>query len=216
MIKDAGCVLICQVQDVDAAIQAKTAGADVIVAQGTEAGGHGALRAALPLVPAVADAVAPTPVLAAGGIADGRSLAAVLLLGAQGAVIGTRFFACEESLGLPAAKQRICAAKGGDTVRTRIFDVVRGYAWPASFTGRALRNRFTAQWAGREEALAQVAERERPGYQAAAAAGDFDTAVVFAGEAVDLIHDVPSAAELVRRIGVGAEAQLKAGPSLIV
>jgi nitronate monooxygenase len=216
MIKDAGCVLICQVQDVDAAIQAKAAGADVIVAQGTEAGGHGALRATLPLVPAVADAVAPTPVLAAGGIADGRSLAAALLLGAQGAVIGTRFFACEESLGLPAAKQRICAAKGGDTVRTRIFDVVRGYAWPAAFTGRALRNRFTAQWAGREEALAQVAERERPGYQAAAAAGDFDTAVVFAGEAVDLIHDVPSAAELVRRIGVGAEARLKAGPSLIV
>ncbi len=215
LIKDTGCALICEVQDVDAAIQAKAAGADVIVAQGTEAGGHGALRATLPLVPAVVDAVAPTPVLAAGGIADGRSLAAVLLLGAQGAVIGTRFYACEESLGHPAAKQRICAAKGGDTVRNRTFDVVRGYAWPASFTVRALRNRFTEQWAGREEALARVAERERPGYQAAVVAGDFDTAAVLAGEAVDLITDVPPAAELVRQIGVGAEAQLKTGSSLI-
>ncbi len=93
----------------------------------------------------------------------------------------------------------------------RIFD----FAVVADWAGRALRNHFTEQWAGREEALAQVAEREQPGYQAAAAAGDFDTAVVFAEEAVDLITDVPPAAELVRRIGVGAEAQLKTVPSLI-
>jgi nitronate monooxygenase len=71
-IKAAGCTLICQVQDVEAACEAVAAGADFIVAQGSEAGGHGAVRATLPLVPAVVDAVAPVPVLAAGGIADGR------------------------------------------------------------------------------------------------------------------------------------------------
>jgi nitronate monooxygenase len=96
-IKEAGCTLICQVQDVEDGNAAKAAGADIIVAQGTEAGGHGADRSTLPLVPAVVDAVAPTPVLAAGGIADGRGLAAALMLGAQGALIGTRFYAAIEA-----------------------------------------------------------------------------------------------------------------------
>ncbi|MBA4115836.1 MAG: nitronate monooxygenase [Rubrobacter sp.] len=97
-IKEVGCKLICQVQDLAGARAAKAAGADVIVAQGTEAGGHGATRATLPLVPAVVDAVAPMPVLAAGGIADGRGLAAALMLGAQGVLMGTRFYAATESL----------------------------------------------------------------------------------------------------------------------
>ena len=216
LIKDAGCALICQVQDVDAAQQAKAAGADIIVAQGTEAGGHGAVRAVLPLVPSVADAVAPTPVLAAGGISEGRGLAAALMLGAQGAVVGTRFYACQESLGHPSAKRRIVGADGGDTVRTHMFDVVRGYAWPAPFTGRALRNRFTARWAGRDDELARSLDEERPRYQAAAAAGDFETAVVWAGEGVDLIADVPSAAEIVQRIGREAERRLGMASGLIV
>ena len=119
-IKSAGCVLICQVQDVEGARAAKAADADIIVAQGTEAGGHGTPRATLPLVPAVVDAVAPTPVLAAGGIADGRGLAAALVLGAQGAMVGTRFYASTESLGHSRAKERIVSARGGDTRRTRV------------------------------------------------------------------------------------------------
>jgi nitronate monooxygenase len=89
VIKAAGCTLLCQVQEVEAAREAVAAGADFVVAQGSEAGGHGAVRATLPLVPAVVDAVAPAPVLAAGGIADGRGLAAALMLGAQGAMLGT-------------------------------------------------------------------------------------------------------------------------------
>jgi hypothetical protein len=89
LIRRAGTRLICQVRDVAGARQAAAVGADVIVAQGAEAGGHGSRRSALPLVPAVADAVSPVPVLAAGGIADGRGVAAALMLGAQGAVLGT-------------------------------------------------------------------------------------------------------------------------------
>ncbi|OIQ92268.1 nitronate monooxygenase [mine drainage metagenome] len=213
-IKSAGCKLICQVQDLEEARLAREAGADLIVAQGTEAGGHGGGRATLPLVPAVVDAVAPTPVVAAGGIADGRGLAAALMLGAQGALIGTRFYASAEALGREQAKQRIVAAHGSQTARTRVFDLVRGYAWPREYPGRALRNRFMERWDGREGELALALERERPGYQAAAGAGDYDTAVVWAGEAVDLIKAVDSAATLVARIGAEAEARLRIGAGL--
>src|SRR5574340_894434 len=125
-IKAAGCRLICQVQSVADARIARDGGADLVVAQGTEAGGHGAQRATLPLVPAVIDAIAPLPVIAAGGIADGRGLAAALALGAQGALIGTRFSASTEALAHPAAKARLVAAEGAETARTSVFDVVRG------------------------------------------------------------------------------------------
>jgi nitronate monooxygenase len=215
-IRSAGCRLICQVQDVEGARAAQAAGADLIVAEGTEAGGHGAARATLPLVPAVVDAVAPTPVLAAGGIADGRGLAAALVLGAQGALIGTRFYAATESLGHPNAKERIVRATGGDTDRTRVFDVVRGLGWPEPYTGRALRNRFLDRWQGREAALAAELEGERAAFNAALGVGDFDTAMVFAGEGADLIGGVEPAAELVRRIGAEAETRLRAGAGLLV
>jgi len=211
VIKSAGCRLICQVQGLEEARLAKEAGADLIVAEGTEAGGHGGGRATLPLVPAVVDAVAPTPVVAAGGIADGRGLAAALMLGAEGALIGTRFYASAEALGHDRAKQRIVAARGEETARTRVFDLVRGYAWPANYTGRAICNGFMERWYGREDRLANVIETERAGYRAAALDGDFDTAVVWAGEAVDLIKSVESASALVERISAEAEAQLLAG-----
>lgn len=206
--------LICQVQDVAGARLAREAGADIIVAQGTEAGGHGGGRSTLPLVPAVVDAAGPVPVVAAGGIADGRGLAAALMLGAHGALIGTRFYASEEALGHDRAKQRIAAAHGDETGRTTAFDIVRGLAWPASNTGRALRNRFMERWQGRERELSSALDVERGAYEAAAREGDLDTAVVWAGEAVDLISSVESAGTLVRRIGVEAEECLKLGARL--
>ena len=181
-------------QDLAGARLAVAAGADVIVAQGTEAGGHGGQRSTLPLVPAVVDAVAPIPVVAAGGIADGRGLAAALMLGADGALIGTRFYASEEALGHDGAKQRIAAARGDETARTSVFDVVRGLAWPDSYTGRALRNGFMERWHGRESELSAALDIERGAYQLAARDGDLDTAVVWAGEAVDLIASVERAA----------------------
>ena len=213
-IKAAGCKLICQVQGLDEVRLAQEAGADIIVAQGTEAGGHGGGRATLPLVPAVVDAVAPTPVVAAGGIADGRGLAAALMLGAHGALIGTRFYASAEALGQDRAKQRIVAARGNETARTRVFDLIRGYAWPPIYPGRAIRNGFMERWHGRESDLADAVETERAAYQAAARDGDYDTAVVWAGEVVDLIKSVESASALVARISAEAEAQLRAGAKL--
>ena len=214
-IKAAGCTLICQVQEVEAAREAIAMGADIVVAQGAEAGGHGAARATLPLVPDVVDAVGPIPVLAAGGIADGRGLAAALMLGAQGAMIGTRFFAAVESLGHERARARIVAAHAGDTARTRVFDIARGYHWPEPYTGRALRNRFFERWHGREAELEATLEAEAPTYQSATQEADFDTAVIFAGEAVELIHTVAAAPDLLRRIGAEAEARLRGGPDLL-
>ena len=213
-IKSAGCKLICQVQDVEQARVARDVGADLIVAQGTEAGGHGGRRATLPLVPAVVDAVAPVPVVAAGGIADGRGLAAALMLGAHGALMGTRFYASAAALGQDRAKQCIVAARGNETARTRVFDIVRGYAWPANYSGRALHNRFMERWDGRESELETALESERAAYQAATREGDFDTAVVWAGEAADLITSVDAAAAIVARVSAEAEAQLHGGARL--
>ncbi|MGQ0652528.1 MAG: NAD(P)H-dependent flavin oxidoreductase [Betaproteobacteria bacterium] len=214
LVTAAGCKLICQVQDLEGARLAQEAGADVIVTQGTEAGGHGGRLATLPLVPAVVDAVAPTPVVAAGGIVDGRGLAAALMLGAQGALMGTRFYASDEALARDEAKRRIVAGHGGQTARTRVFDVVRGLDWPPEHTGRALRNGFLARWAHHVDELAADPAAERTRYQAALAAGDFDTAVVWAGEGIDLIHGVEGAASLVARIGAEAAAVLQAGAAL--
>jgi nitronate monooxygenase len=215
LVKAAGCTLICQVQEVEEAGEAVAAGADMIVAQGAEAGGHGALRATLPLVPAVVDAVAPVPVLAAGGIADGRGLAAALMLGAEGAVLGTRFLATAESLLHERARDRVVSARAADTARTRVFDPVRGYFWPEGYTARTLRNRFFDRWHGRETELDAALGAEAPAYARAVVEADFDTAVIFAGEAVDLIDAVEPAADLVRRIGAEAEAQLQSGAELL-
>jgi nitronate monooxygenase len=213
-IREAGCRLICQVQDIDQALLARNAGADLIVAEGSEAGGHSGSRATLPLVPAVVDAVSPLPVIAAGGIADGRGLAAALMLGAHGALLGTRFCATTQSLLPDAAKHRIVAASGSDTVHTRVFDIVRGYDWPAEHPGRALRNRFTQQWHGREAELGADAAAQRKAYQAAALAQDYDHTLIWAGQAVDLIAHVEDAAVLVERISAEAEALLRHAPAL--
>ena len=214
-IKKAGCTLICQVQDTEDGKVAKAAGADLIVAQGTEAGGHGAERSTLPLVPAVVDAVAPTPVLAAGGIADGRGLAAALMLGAQGALMGTRFYAATEALGHESAKERIVLAKGRDTQRTRVFDIIRQHSWPQPYTGRALRNHFMERWEGRENDLNAALDKEIPGFRAAVRDGDFDRAMIWAGEGVDMVSDVASAGELVRCIGAETEACLRQSSEIL-
>jgi nitronate monooxygenase len=144
-------------------------------------------------------------VIAAGGIADGRGLAAALALGAEGVLVGTRFYATVESLGQEKAKTRILASSGEDTVRTSVFDVVRGYDWPDGITGRALRNDFTERWHGRERGLTLALDSERTRYQERAASGDVDTAVVFAGEGAGLVEDVPQAGAVVARIVAEAE-----------
>jgi len=204
-IRAAGARLICQVQTVAQAREAAGAGADVIVAQGTEASGHGQSEPLFTLLPQVVDACPDVPVLAAGGIADGRGLAAAIMLGAEGVLMGTRFHASQEADGHPAAKRRIVAAGGGQTVRSIVFDISRRNRWPDPYTGRVLRNHHLQLWLGRETELEAQVETVGRDYAAAREQGDFDIAAVIAGEACALIDDIPMAGEIVHRIVAKAE-----------
>ncbi|KAI9033228.1 2-nitropropane dioxygenase-like enzyme [Hyaloraphidium curvatum] len=214
-IKSAGLPLICQVQTLTQAREAAEAGADIIVAQGTEAGGHGQSLPLFSFLPAVVDGCPGIPIVAAGGVADGRGLAAALALGAQGVLVGTRFYASQEAAVHPAAKQRVVEAQAGDSVRSVVFDISRRNVWPSPYTGRVLRNKHAERWLGREVELLQNAEEESAKFFAAREAGDFDIAAVIAGEASALIHDVPPAGVIVKRIVEEAVAILgKLAPRL--
>lgn len=208
-IKRAGAVLICQIQTLAMAKEAADCGADILVAQGTEAGGHGVSRGLMTLLPEVIDAVGgKIPVVAAGGIADGRGLAAALMLGASGVLMGTRFYATQESAALQVAKERVRSATGDDTLRSIVFDISRRNVWPAPFTGRCLRNSHADRWFGREIELLRHQETEAARYAQARSAGDFDIAAVIAGEATGLIPDIPSAKDIVENVVRDASALL--------
>ena len=156
------------------------------------------------LVPEIADYLArespETLLCAAGGIADGRGLAAALTLGADGVMVGTRFWAAEEALVHPKMHAAGVAATGDDTLRTKVTDIVRQKDWPERFDSRIMRNAFTAQWHGKEgELLTQrAAETER--FNAAVAAGDATVAGLVTGEALGLIDAVEPAAAIVSRM----------------
>lgn len=212
-IRAAGAALIVQVTDLDEARQALDLGADVIVAQGTESGGHGARRgrSTLPFVPVVVDLVGPVPVLAAGGIADGRGVAAVLALGAAGALIGTRFQATAEALVDPSVAKALVRGHGQDTERSSVLDIARGSRWPLRYTVRTLGHPYLDQWRGREGELAAT-PAALSDYQADVARGDVPALPVWAGEAVDLVTDLQPAADLVAALAAQAgDALARAG-----
>jgi nitronate monooxygenase len=216
-IRQAGVPLICQVQNLDQAKRALDNGADILVAQGTEAGGHGAQRATLPFVPAVVDIAGTVPVVAAGGIGDGRGVAAALMLGASGVALGTRFYVATEALTHANGRRRLIGASGDETVRTGVIDVARGLPWPAEFNIRVLRNQLTDKWQGLEADLRQSATNRQAiveAYTSAVQAGDFDTAAVVAGEAADLIKAVQPAGEIIAQIMIETQACLNNPPGL--
>jgi len=208
-VRAGGAKLILQVTDLDEARQAVDVGADVIVAQGSDAGGHSGRFAVgtMSFVPAVVDLAAPTPVLAAGGIADGRGVAAALALGAAGALIGTRFQATPEALVSPQLHKALLDAHGSDTERNRILDVARGSKWPAKYPARTLSNAFLDTWRGREDELRDDAAARRA-YREALARDDLDAVPIWAGQALDLITSLEPAEELVGTIAAAAEAAL--------
>lgn len=212
----AGIPLICQVGDVEQARRAVDVGAAVVCAQGGEGGGHGTgVRSTLTLVPEVADLLrdrAPeVMLLAAGGIADGRGLAAALSLGADGAVVGTRFAVAAEAA-LPASvKRRAVDASGDETIRQQAFDVVRQKSWPAGYGGRVLRNAFIEQWHGKESDLLDDLDQQRLAFEMAVEQEDYALANVIVGEAVGLIRNVDSAASIVADMVATATAILGHG-----
>ncbi len=213
-IHQAGALVICQCQDIGHVMDAVDAGADIVVAQGAEAGGHGARRGTMTLVPEAADFLAthaPDMLLvAAGGIADGRGLAASLILGADGVLLGTRFWASQEALVHKAHHEALVEAFGDDTLRTEIADIARQIAWPRGFTARIYRNAFTNRWHGKESALRAAIDTEGPSYRRAFAAGDPENTGVWFGEAAGLIHAIEPAARIVDEICDQAENALNA------
>lgn len=203
-IRSAGALLICQCQDIGHVMDAVAVGADIVVAQGAEAGGHGALRGTLTFVPETADYLmhhAPnTLLLAAGGIGDGRTLAASLMLGADGVLVGTRFWAAKEALVKEGHHRAILETDGDGTLRTTIADIARQIPWPRGFTARIRRNAFTDRWHGREADLEKNVAVEGPKYRQAFAAGDPENTGVWFGEAAGLIDSIDPAATIVERI----------------
>ena len=219
----AGIKAVPQVGSVDEAKAAADAGADAVMIQGVEAGGHVKGTTALSTVlPAVVDAVAPLPVVAAGGLADGRGVAAALMLGAQAVSMGTRFV-CSTEAGLARAyKERVVRARSEDTVHTHLFDV----GWPDA-AHRVLRNRATAEWeaagrppsglrpgegtiVGRYSAAGHVIEVQRYGVDPPLADfdGDIEQTALYCGQSCSLVNDIRPAADIVKEIARQAEAVL--------
>ncbi|WP_068183078.1 nitronate monooxygenase [Mycobacterium sp. UM_CSW] len=202
---DAGIPTATQVYDGLGARRAVDAGVDILVARGSEGGGHGQVKlATLPLLDDVLDAVT-VPVLAGGGVASARSLAAVLAAGASGAWVGTRLAACPEALTGDGSRRALIAARATDTAVTRAFDVARGLPWPAKFPSRVLANDFVARWTGHEDALDVSACDE---LAAAVAADDRRVAPVDAGEGVGMIRDDAPVGEVIAQMCAGAEKLL--------
>jgi nitronate monooxygenase len=208
----AGILVASQVQSKAWAEVALAAGVDILVAQGTEAGGHTGAVGTLPLLQIVLEIAGDTPVVAAGGIATGRGLAAVLAAGACGAWIGTPFLAASEARTNPAAQERLVSANETETILTNVFDRVQHKAWPAEFSGRALRNRFTDAWHDRVDEMTPDAEHQ---FGEARSNRDYSVAHLYAGQTVGLVREVTSAAQIVRSIVDEAETRLRSVASLV-
>jgi nitronate monooxygenase len=217
--KDAGAAVMCQVQNFQDAELAVAAGTDVLVAQGTEAGGHTGTMGLLPLLAGLVARYPDVPVLAAGGIADGRTLAAVLTAGADGAWLGTAFLATPEAVEVHEVHKRlIVESDGSDTAFTRVYDIVSGLPWPAAIGERVRRNRFTEEWSEREAALRDRTEEfaAPEGANPFGAAPDPDTSQVLYGQSAAFVDAVRPAAEVVRATSDEAELILTSRPRALL
>src|SRR5437870_10689431 len=196
------------VSTVHEARRAADAGADLIVAQGSEGGGHVGLMGTLVLVPQVVRAVAPLPVLAAGGVADGAGLAAALMLGAEGVLLGTRFLATPEAPLPDAYKEAICRSDGHDTLLTELPDVIAGQVWPGAFA-RVLRTQFIQEWLGREGEVRQRRIELLQRIQRAREQGDVANGSLLIGQDAGLIDSIEPAGSIVERVVRDAETILR-------
>jgi len=213
---DAGIRVMYQVPTVQRAQQAVSLGVDIIVAQGAEAGGFGGVVSTLALVPQIVDIAGSIPVVAAGGIADGRGLAAALMLGAQGINIGTRFLASAECPISPEWKQRILAAQSEDTLKfdawNDIFHVPEG-GYPV--TPRVLPSPFVNQWVNNRDGARREAERLQERIGTSVQQGTWGDLLPFTGQTAGLIREVLPAGEIVRRITAEAESALRQAAALL-
>ena len=208
--RDAGAVTICQVQSLDLARQAVDAGADILLAQGNEAGGHTGDTNLLPLLVDLAERYPRIPVLAAGGIANGRALAGALAAGAEGASLGTAFLATPEAVEVPDTfKEQIVQSDGQDTVFTRLYDLLGTRPWPDRIAGRVYRNSLVREWDGRDAEI--LAHREELASDVAAARANQDpkASAVYMGQGAGHVNAIRPAADVLHDICQGAEDILR-------
>ncbi len=208
MAKEAGAITICQVQSMELAEQAVAAGADMLIAQGNEAGGHCGSASMLPLLVRIAQRYPDTPLLAAGGIATGRALAAVMAAGADGANVGTAFLATPEATEVADVyKERIVASDGEDTIFTRVYDLIDGLPWPEEIGARVYKNELVREWHGRDEEIVKGREKLRETTQAAYRK-DAESAAVYMGESAGDVYAIRPAADVLTSICEDAEELL--------
>lgn len=214
-IHNAGALLICGVQTPDEVDAAVRAGADILVAQGRDAGGHGRPDlGTMALIPSVVDCAGGVPVVAAGGIADGRGLAAALALGAAGVTMGTRFLASHEAISNPTEAAELVARSAVDTVRTSVYDVVRGPEWPEGHDGRVIRNEFTLGWDAEPDHPDSQIERLLSIYTTSVDA-DYSIRPLWAGEGIELVTSIEAASSIIDSVVSDAVAALGGATNLI-
>jgi nitronate monooxygenase len=217
-IAKAGAVLICQVKFLSQIEIALKAGATAVAVQGTEAGGQGASRSTFPFVPEAADYLKhhspETLLIAAGGIADGRGLAAVLMLGADGVVVGTRLWASAEALTPQAHTDKAIRVTGDSTIRTKVLDALRGTPWPKEYSFRFLKNKLTDEWSNREGEAFSAFGTFSESYAQARAQHDLQIEAVGCKEAVGLLRHRPTAESIVTSMVTQAEELLRRGGTL--
>ncbi len=204
----AGALFMHQADTLDEAKRAAAAGADIVVVQGTEGGGHVGLMASLPLARMVVRALSPLPVLIAGGIADGAGIAASLVLGADGVLLGTRFLATNEAPLPDGYKRAIVESDGHDTLLSEIPDIASDRVWPGAYA-RVRRNAFVEAWAGREGELRRRWREVQPQLRAAREAGDAAHGTLLIGQDAGLIDEIEPAGALVVRLAAEAEDVLR-------
>lgn len=213
--KASGAITVCQVQTIEAARIAAAAGADVLVAQGNEAGGHTGTMNLLPFIVRLIEEFPHLPIVAAGGIATGRSLAAVLAAGAEGAWMGTAFLATREANEVPeAVKELIVQSHAEETIYTQVFDIMNGALangppWPPGIAARVYNNAFAQEWHGREHDLRERLDHILPGYAEARQRRDLHTAPAYFGESASFVHAIRTTEEVLCSLCEEAERLLR-------
>ncbi|MCI0799500.1 MAG: nitronate monooxygenase [Chloroflexi bacterium] len=213
--KDSGAVTVCQVQTMEGARLAVAGGADILAAQGNDAGGHTGMLSLLPFLVRVVAEFPDVPIIAAGGIGDGRSLAAVLAAGAEGAWMGTVFTATQEDDEVPDAhKELIVMSDGENTIYTEVFNIINdavsgGAPWPEGLAARAYNNRFAQEWHGRETELRDRLDEIIPAYVEARQRGDYEIRSALFGKAAAFVNAIRPAGDVLRTICDEAEQHLR-------
>jgi nitronate monooxygenase len=206
MAKQAGAITVCQVQSLEGASAAVAAGTDVLVVQGNEAGGHTGTMNLLPFLGRILERFPHIPVMASGGISSGRTLAAVLAAGAEGAWVGTALLATPEAVEVPDSfKECIVKSDGQDTTFTRLYDLIGDSPWPQGIAARVYCNRFVQMWDGRDEEI----QNRREGLASDTAAGwarqDPEVASVYMGQSAASVASIRPVKDVLQDICVQAE-----------